>query len=69
MSSISNPASPGRATNIVAETPIRAPLAGGIPWANHAAHPAVVGPVGPDSHVRGVPHSVVDATGGVLRRQ
>jgi hypothetical protein len=69
MSSISNPASPGRATNVVAETPIRAPLAGGIPWANHPAHPAVTGPIGSDAHVRPVPASVIDALTGPIRRQ
>jgi hypothetical protein len=70
MSSISNPASPGRATNVVAETPIRALLAGFIPFTNHGSHPAVTGPIGSDAHVRPVPQAVVDAAGGpTLRRQ
>ena len=33
MSSISNPASPGHPSQVTAQSPIRAPLAGGIPWA------------------------------------
>jgi hypothetical protein len=75
MSKDSNPTSPGAPSQIVAEQPVRAPLLGNIPWANHAAHPAVVGPTDRagfpphDTHVRPVPQSVVDATGGKLNRQ
>jgi hypothetical protein len=66
---IRNPASPGAPAQVVAETPLRAPLLGNITWANHAAHPAVVGPVGPASHVRPVSQALVDATGGKLDRK
>jgi hypothetical protein len=69
MTVITNPASPGAPSQVVAESPIRAPLLGNIPWANHTAHPAVTGPIGADAHVRPVPQSVVDATGGKLIRQ
>jgi hypothetical protein len=60
----------GAPARVTAEQPIRAPLVGGIPWANHAAHPAVTGPIGADQHVRPVPQKVVDAAGGpTIRRQ
>jgi hypothetical protein len=74
MSKITNPASPGAPTQLPAESPIRAPLAGGIAWAIHAAHPAVVGPTDSpgfpprDMHVRPVPAAVVDAAGGKMNR-
>ena len=75
MSKDSSPASPGYPTQITAESPIRAPLLGNIPWANHAAHPAVVGPTDRagfpprDTHVTMITAAVVDATGGALRRK
>jgi hypothetical protein len=75
MTVIRNPASPGAPQQVTAESPIRAPLAGGIPFRNHAAHPAVVGPTDRvgfpphDTHVTMIPASVVDATGGALRRK
>jgi hypothetical protein len=75
MTKITNPASPGAPVQIVAEQPIRAPLAGGIPWANHSQHPAVVGPTDRagwpphDQHVRKVPDALVDRTGGPLQRK
>jgi hypothetical protein len=75
MSKDSSPASPGYPTQVTAESPIRAPLLGNIPWANHAAHPAVVGPTDRagfpprDTHVTMIPAAVVDATGGALRRK
>jgi hypothetical protein len=74
VSSISNPASPGAPSQVVAEQPIRAPLLGNIPWAGHDAHPAVVahtdraGYPPRDTHVRPVPASVVDAAGGPMNR-
>ena len=58
MTKITNPASPGSPQQVTAESPIRAPLLGSIPWSNHAAHPAVVMPVDRagwpprDQHVR-----------------
>ncbi len=74
MTTITNPASPVAPSQVVAELPIRAPLAGGIPWANHATNPAVAGwPVAQpgfppihDAHVATVPNAIVDATGGKL---
>jgi hypothetical protein len=69
MSKDTNPASPGAPTQVVAEQPVRAPLLGNIPWANHSQHPAVVGAVGPNSHVRPVSQALVDATGGKMNRQ
>jgi hypothetical protein len=75
MSKDSSPASPGYPTQVTAESPIRAPLLGNIPWANHAAHPAVVYPTDRagypprDTHVTMIPAAVVDATGGALRRK
>jgi hypothetical protein len=75
MSSISNTASPGHPSQVTAESPIRAPLAGGIAWANRVAHPAVVGPTDRagfpprDTHVTMIPAAVVDAAGGPLQRK
>jgi hypothetical protein len=56
---------------IVAQSPIRAPLAGGIPWSNHADHPAVAGfAFTTDAQIRTIPAAVVDAAGGpTIRRQ
>ena len=42
MSKDTNPASPGAPTQVVAETPVRNPIAG-IPFSNYGAHPAAVG--------------------------
>jgi hypothetical protein len=67
MTVISNPASPGAPVQIVAESPIRAPLLGNIPWSNHAAHPAVTGPTG--AEVRTIPQAIVDAAGGPTVRR
>jgi hypothetical protein len=77
MSKDSSPASPGAPTQVVAESPIRAPLAGNIPWSNHTTNPAVAGwpvsrpgwPVSPaDAHVQLVPKATADAVGGKLNR-
>jgi hypothetical protein len=77
MSSISNPASPGSPTQVVAEQPVRSPLAGNIPFNNHQTNPAVAGwPVSQpgwpvsvnDAHVRPVPAAIVDAAGGPMNR-
>jgi hypothetical protein len=55
---------------VVAQSPIRAPLAGGIPWANHADHPAVAGfAFTTDAQIQTVPAAVVDRTGGKLDRR
>jgi hypothetical protein len=75
MTVIRNPASPGAPQQVTAESPVRAPLLGNIPWANHAEHPAVVMPTDRagwpphDTHVTMVPAAVVDATGGPLQRK
>jgi hypothetical protein len=75
MTKITNPASPGAPQQVTAESPVRAPLLGNIPWANHSQHPAVVGPTdragwpAHDSHVRPVSADVVDRTGGKLQRK
>jgi hypothetical protein len=65
---------PGRADSTpiahpVAQSPIRQPLAGGIPWANHEAHPAVAGfAFTTDAQIQTIPASVVAAVGGKLNR-
>jgi hypothetical protein len=78
MTVITNPASPGRPTQVVAEQPVRQPLAGGIPFTNHTTNPAVAGwpvsrpgwPVSAnDAHVVSVPHAIVDSAGGKLNRR
>ena len=71
MSSINNPASPGHPSQLVAEQPVRNPLAGGIPFRSHATNPAVGGiPIGADAQIRTIPQAVVDAAGGpTIRRQ
>jgi hypothetical protein len=78
MTVITNPASPGAPSQVVAESPIRDPLAGGIPFTNHATNPAVAGwpvsrpgwpPSANDGHVVSVSQAVIDAAGGpVVRR-
>jgi hypothetical protein len=78
MTKITNPASPGAPVQIVAEQPVRNPLAGGIPFRNHETNPAVAGwPVSQpgwpvkanDGHVKPVSQAVADAAGGKLNRQ
>ena len=65
MSEITNIASPGRPSQVVAEQPVRAPLAGNIPWTTPGA-PAVGSlPLGFDAQVRPVPRATVDFLGGV----
>jgi hypothetical protein len=57
-------------TQVVAQSPIRAPLAGGIPWANHSDHPAVAGfAFTTDAQIQTVAAAVVDRTGGKLDRR
>ena len=74
MTVIRNPASPGAPSQVTAEQPIRAPLAGGIPWANHSQHPAVVSPTDRagwpphDTHVTSIPQAVLDALAGKQNR-
>jgi hypothetical protein len=69
MSSISNPSAPGAPVQVVAESPVRAPLAGFIPWTTPGA-PAVGSiPLGFDAQVVSVPNAFVDRVGGSLNRQ
>jgi hypothetical protein len=58
-------ASPGSPTQVVAENPIRAPLAGNIVWST----PTLSVPLGADAQVRPVSPAFVDATGGKLNRR
>jgi hypothetical protein len=51
---------------VVAEQPIRAPLAGFIPFSNYGSNPAVVGPTG--AEVRTIPAAIVDRAGGPMNR-
>jgi hypothetical protein len=60
MSEITNIASPGRPTPVTAESPVRAPLAGFIPWTT----PTLEIPLGFDAQVRPINASVVDLLGG-----
>jgi hypothetical protein len=75
MTAIRNPASPGAPSQVIAEQPVRNPLAGGIPFRSHATNPAVVGPTDragfppQDQHVRTIPQAMVDAAGGPLQRK
>ena len=65
MTTISNPASPGYPQQIVAEQPVRAPLAGNIPWTTPGA-PAVGSlPLGFDAQVVTVPLARQEFAGGV----
>jgi hypothetical protein len=69
MSSISNPASPGSPTQVVAEQPVRAPLLGFIPWTAPNA-PAVGSiPIGADAQIVTVPPSLVNQVGGEMNRR
>jgi hypothetical protein len=69
MTVITNPASPGAPTQLWAEAPVRAPLAGNIPWTAPNA-PAVGSiPLGYDAQVVTVPNARVDQVGGALNRQ
>jgi hypothetical protein len=69
MSSISNIASPGSPTQVVAESPVRAPLLGFIPWTAPNA-PAVGSiPIGADAQIVTVPNARVDHVGGEMNRR
>ena len=64
MTVISNPSAPGYPQQIVAEQPVRAPLAGDIPWTTPGA-PAVGSlPLGFDAQVRPVSAEMVQFAGG-----
>jgi hypothetical protein len=64
MSSISNIASPGHPTRVVAEQPVRAPLAGNVAWST----PTLSIPLGNVAQIASVPNACVDAAGGKLNR-
>jgi hypothetical protein len=59
-----SPASPGSATVIVSESPIRNPLAGAI-WTT----PTLSIPLSADAQIVRVPNARVDQAGGPLNRQ
>jgi hypothetical protein len=65
MSSISNIASPGHPAIVVSESPVRAPLAGNIPWT--APNAPAIGSLalGFDAQVRPVPSALVEFAGGL----
>jgi hypothetical protein len=60
-----DPAATGSATVITSESPVRAPLLGGIPWTPAGDFP----PIGFNAQVVTVPHSLVDRVGGVQNRR
>jgi hypothetical protein len=64
MTSISNIASPGFPTQVVAESPVRAPLSGGIPWTTPGA-PAIGSiPIGSDAQIVSVTIARQEFAGG-----
>jgi hypothetical protein len=65
MTTNTSPASPGSPVQIVAESRIRAPLAGNIPWAT----PTLSIPIGNVAQIVTVPNATIDATGGKLNRR
>jgi hypothetical protein len=66
---ISNPSAHGTATTVIAEQPVRAPLAGNIPWTRPDA-PAVGSlPLGFNAQVVTVPNDLVAAVGGEMNRR
>jgi hypothetical protein len=69
VSEIANPASPGYPIQVVAQSVVRAPLAGNIPWTTPGA-PAVGSiPITFATQVVTVPHSLVDRVGGAQNRR
>jgi hypothetical protein len=69
MPTTNDPAATGSATIIVSQSPVRAPLAGDIPWAAPNA-PAVGSiPITFAAQVRTVPQATVDSVGGRQNRQ
>ena len=60
MTVISNPSAPGAPSQVVAEQPVRAPLAGNIPWAT----PTLAIPIGADAQIRPVGAAMVELLGG-----
>ena len=65
MTVISNIASPGAPTHVVAESPVRQPLAGDIAWST----PTLAVPIGADAQIQRVPNAVVDRVGNPLNRR
>jgi hypothetical protein len=69
MANNTNPASPGSATPVTAESPVRRPLDSFTPWTTPGA-PAVGGiPIGFDQQVQTVPNAVVDFLGQPMNRR
>jgi hypothetical protein len=71
MSEITNPASPGRPSQVVAQSTPTQPLAGNAPWGSPSQHPALAGFANTaDAQIQPIPQSVLDAAGGpTIRRQ
>ncbi len=65
MTIITNESAPGAPTQVVAESPVRAPLAGFIPWST----PTLSIPIGADAQIVTVPDALVDAAGGAVNRK
>jgi hypothetical protein len=65
MPNTNDPAATGSAKIIVAESPVRAPLLGFIPWST----PTLSIPIGNDAQIRTVPQATVDSVGGRQNRQ
>jgi hypothetical protein len=69
MTVISNPSAPGAPVQVVAESPVRQPLAGDIARSRHDA-PAIGGiPIGNVAQIVSVPNSVVDFLGQPMNRR
>jgi hypothetical protein len=65
MTILTSPASPGAPQQVVAESPVRAPLAGFIPWST----PTLSIPIGNEAQIRTVSNAAVEHAGGpVVRR-
>jgi hypothetical protein len=60
-----SPASPGSATAITSESPVRAPLANDVVWHTQALNI----PIGNVAQIRTVPDARVDSVGGKLDRR
>ena len=69
MSEIKNPATPGRPSQLVAQSTPTAPLDGGKPWGSPLNHPALAGFANTaDAQIRTIPQAIVDAIGGKQNR-
>jgi hypothetical protein len=69
MTTITNPASPGYPSQVVAQSQPRDPI-GGIPFTSHAQNPAIGGIATTfDTQVVRVPQILVDRLGGEMNRR